>query len=235
MKKIGILQSNYIPWKGYFDLINQVDEFILFDEMQYTRNDWRNRNKIKTNNGTIWLSIPVETKNHRNKKISEITIADPKWAIKHWTSIKHAYSKAPYFKEYEDLFRSLYSSVEKEMFLSKINYKFIQAICNILRIDTTITFDRDYGIIEGKTERLVDLCKRANGSHYISGPAAKDYLDESLFQTENINVSWMDYSHYATYPQIHGEFEHAVSILDVIFNCGQDASLFSINHNIQMN
>ncbi|HIP48251.1 MAG TPA: hypothetical protein EYG92_04705, partial [Lutibacter sp.] len=130
MKKIAILQSNYIPWKGYFDLINMVDEFILYDEVQYTKNDWRNRNKIQTKQGVQWLTIPVRQK-ELSQLIKDTKITDKKWGKKHWATIRQNYSKAKYFKEYKDIFEELYLNCE-EQYLSQINYKFIVVINEIL-------------------------------------------------------------------------------------------------------
>ena len=224
-KKVAILQSNYIPWKGYFDIIASVDEFIFYDEMQYTTRDWRNRNKIKTENGLKWLSIPVNAKGCQQNglKISEAEITDNSWAKSHWDSIKFAYTKAPYFKEYETFFHNLYKECENEKYLCKVNYKFIIAICELLGIKTKLTYDRDYGIINGKTERLVDLVKKAGGTEYLSGPAAKDYIVKECFDKENIKLKWMDYSGYKEYPQLFPPFEHGVTILDLIFNTGNEA------------
>lgn len=225
MKKVAILQSNYIPWKGYFDIIASVDEFIFYDEMQYTKNDWRNRNKIKTPNGLHWLSIPVATKGHLTQdiRIIDAKIVDKKWANSHWNTIKQFYKKAPYFRDYADIFEKLYKECEQEEYLCRVNYKFIKAINEILGIKTKISFSQDYGLIEGKTERLVDLVKKAGGAEYLSGPAAKDYIVSKLFEEANIKLSWMDYSEYQEYPQLYPPFEHGVSILDLIFNCGPDA------------
>lgn len=223
-KKVAILQSNYIPWKGYFDIIASVDEFIFYDEMQYTKNDWRNRNKIKTPNGLHWLSIPVATKGHLSQdvRIMDAKIVDKKWANSHWNTIKQFYRKAPYFKDYADIFEKIYKECEQEEFLCKVNYKFIYAINEILGIKTKISFSQDYGLIDGKTERLVDLVQKAGGTEYLSGPAAKDYIVSELFEEANIKLSWMDYSNYPEYPQLYPPFEHGVSILDLIFNCGPD-------------
>lgn len=223
-KKVAILQSNYIPWKGYFDIIASVDEFIFYDEMQYTKNDWRNRNKIKTPNGLHWLSIPVATKGHLSQdvRIMDAKIVDKKWANFHWNTIKQFYKKAPYFKDYADIFEKIYKECEQEEFLCKINYKFIYVINEILGIKTKISFSQDYGLIEGKTERLVDLVQKAGGTEYLSGSAAKDYIVSELFEEANIKLSWMDYSNYPEYPQLYPPFEHGVSILDLIFNCGPD-------------
>lgn len=225
MKKIAILQSNYIPWKGYFDMINMVDEFVLYDTEQYTRRDWRNRNKIKTSNGLLWLSIPVMVKGNYYQKISEIKISENKWRKKHWTSIKNNYSKSRYFNDYKDVFENLYLN-SNEIFLSKINYSFISIINKILGIDTKITRSEDYRISGEKTEKLLSICKQANATEYISGPAAKDYFDKSLFEQENIKVKWMDYSNYPEYNQLYQPFEHGVSILDLIFNEGKNAPKF---------
>lgn len=224
-KKVAILQSNYIPWKGYFDIIASVDEFIFYDEMQYTKNDWRNRNKIKTPNGLHWLSIPVATKGHisQDVRIVDAKIVDNKWANSHWNTIKQFYKKAPYFNDYANIFEKLYKECEQEEYLCKVNYKFIYAINEILGIKTKISFSQDYGLIEGKTERLVDLVQKAGGTEYLSGPAAKDYIDENLFKEANIELEWMDYSGYPEYPQLNPPFEHGVTILDLIFNCGPEA------------
>src|SRR5215204_4466106 len=112
-KKVAIVQSNYIPWKGYFDLINLVDEFILFDDMQYTRRDWRNRNIIKTSAGPKWLTIPVAVKGNYFQSIQDTTISDPRWARKHWESIVHSYAKAKSFAMYRDVFEALYLTCEE--------------------------------------------------------------------------------------------------------------------------
>ncbi len=224
-KKVAILQSNYIPWKGYFDIIASVDEFIIFDEMQYTTRDWRNRNRIKTQNGLKWLTIPVNGKGCQinGLKINEAKVVDNSWVSSHWDSIRFAYSKAPYFKEYKNYFEDVYKSCQNKEYLSQINKIFIIAINEIIGIRTKISYDKDYGIIPGKTERLIDLVKKAGGTEYISGPAAKDYIITEYFDKEKIKLTWMDYSGYKTYPQLYPPFEHGVTILDLIFNCGPDS------------
>ena len=224
-KKVAIVQSNYIPWKGYFDLINLVDEFILFDDMQYTRRDWRNRNIIKTAAGPKWLTIPVAVKGNFFQKIRDTTISDPQWAKRHWESIVHSYSKAKYFALYRETFENLYLSCE-ERFLSRINYLFISATCKILGIESKLSWSDDYRTAEGKTERLVSLCKQAGATTYISGPAARDYLDEALFERERIELQYMDYSSYPEYRQLFQPFEHGVSIIDLIFNEGPEATKY---------
>jgi hypothetical protein len=224
-RKIAILQSNYIPWKGYFDLINLVDEFILYDDMQYTRRDWRNRNIIKTSGGPLWLTIPVEVKGKYFQKINDTTISDTTWAKRHWTSIVHNYSKAKYFPMHRGLFENLYLNLE-ERFLSRVNYLFLTAICEILGITTKISWSMDYNLANGKTERLVDLCKQAGATEYVSGPAAGHYIEEELFGREGIALQYIDYSSYPEYTQLYPPFEHQVSIIDLIFNEGPEATKY---------
>jgi len=225
MKRIAILQSNYIPWKGYFDLINMVDEFVLYDDMQYTKRDWRNRNKIQTAEGLKWLSIPVEVKGKYFQKISDTKVSEKGWGKKHWTTIKHTYGKAPYFKDYKDVFETLYLGLEDEH-LSQINYKFIIAINKILGIDTKIRWSSEFDLVEGQTEKLLGICKDCKADVYLSGPAAKGYFDEELAKKKDIEVEWMDYSGYPEYTQLNEPFEHGVSILDLIFNEGHNAFQF---------
>jgi hypothetical protein len=221
-KTIAVVQSNYIPWKGYFDLINSVDQFILYDDVQYTSRDWRNRNTIKSPDGLIWLSIPVQGKGKYFQKIKDTVVADDKWARQHWRSIVHNYSKAKYFSDYKELFQELYLRSE-DKFLSQINYRFINAICRMLGISTVISWSMDFHLSGEKTERLVDLCRQAEATNYISGPSAKAYLDEELFSRQCVAVSYIDYSGYPEYRQLYPPFEPAVSIIDLIFNAGPDA------------
>jgi len=223
-KKIAILQSNYIPWRGYFDMINMVDEFILYDDVQYTKNDWRNRNQIKTKDGKQWITIPVHQEN-LDQKIKDTLVSNDIWRKKHWKAIIQNYSKAANFNDYKDLFEELYLD-SNEKLLSKINYRFIVAISRILGIKTKISWSMDYNLVEGKTERLVDLCKQVCANEYLSGPAAKDYIGSDLFDSEGISVKYMAYSRYPEYKQLYPPFDHAVSIIDLIFNEGPDAQKY---------
>lgn len=221
-KKVAILQSNYIPWKGYFDLINMVDEFVIYDEMQYTKNDWRNRNKIKTPQGVSWLTIPVRQL-HLNQRIDETEVFDAQWAVKHWRTISQTYAKAPHFQRYKAELEALYMT-DNFVNLSQINIAFIKQICKWLGITTKISSSTDYVLAEGKTERLVQLVKDAGGTEYISGPAARDYLNTQLFEEENLKVTWMDYAGYPEYRQVGAApFEHGVTVLDLLFNVGEKA------------
>lgn len=222
MKRVAILQSNYIPWKGYFDMIAAVDEFILYDDMQYTRRDWRNRNQIKTPQGVQWLTVPVLVKGRYHQKIRETEIDGSDWAAAHWKALAQNYRRAPHFTEIADWLEPLYLG-ERYSHISQLNRCFIEAICNYMKIKTIITHSWDYALLDGQTVRLGDLCAQAGGTEYISGPAAKDYLDEQVFDAMEIKLTWFDYAGYPEYPQCYGEFTHGVTILDLLFNCGKDA------------
>lgn len=223
MKKVAILQSNYIPWKGYFDIIASVDEFILYDEVQFTKNDWRNRNRIKTATGPQWLSIPVGT--DLNRSVRDVALPQGAWQRRHWRTLECNYRRAPFFQEIAALCRPLYESGVYAS-LSQFNRAFIEVICGYLGIATRITDSSDYRLTEGRTERLVDLCTQAGARMYVSGPSARAYLDEAIFRGRGIAVVWFDYSGYPAYPQLWGDFVHEVSILDLLFNCGPGSPRF---------
>lgn len=222
MKKIAIVQSNYIPWKGYFDMIAAVDEFILYDDMQFTKNDWRNRNKIKTPQGINWLTVPVGQNIRR--LIKDVRL-DGDWQQKHWKSLAANYRRAPFFNEIASWLEPLYIE-QSYTLLSEMNRIMIEAVCRYLHIGTIISSSSDYTLADGKTERLLDLCMQAGGTEYISGPAARDYMDESIFEHASIRLTWFDYEGYPEYPQLWGEFVHGVSILDLLFNCGRNSGKY---------
>lgn len=226
MKKVAILQSNYIPWKGYFDIINMVDEFILYDDMQYTRRDWRNRNKLITPQGVNWLTIPVEVKGKFYQKIKETQVTSGAWAEKHWRAWQENYARAPFFDLYARQIHELYQCCADEKYLSRINYIFLTGVCSILDIKTKITWSMDYELHDGKSERLAFLVRAAGGDSYLSGPAAKDYIQPQVFRDLNIKLDWMEYSGYPVYKQMGQTFEHGVSIFDLLFNVGNDATKY---------
>ena len=225
MKKVAILQSNYLPWKGYFALLASVDEFIFYDEVQYTRRDWRNRNILKTANGTQWITVPVDVKGKYFQKINEVRIADEKWTKKHWNAFRANYAKSKYYEEVSAQLFSIYN-VDKHDYLSALNQKLIRLICNYLNISTTLISSIDLKQSADKNQRLIDICKARHANTYVSGPSAKNYLDPNQFKQEGISLEWFDYDNFPTYNQLWGDFEHKVSVLDVMFNCGEEAAQF---------
>lgn len=225
-KKIAIVQSNYIPWKGYFDLIDAVDEFILLDDVQFTKRDWRNRNVIKTPRGLQWLTIPVLTKGRYDQPICECQITDPNWGTEHWKTLQANYSRAAHFKTYASIFENLYRCKD-ETFLSRINARFITQICELLQIQTRLRSALDFSGITGKkTQRLIALCQAAQATCYVSGPSAKNYIEPVLFEKAHIELRYFNYDGYPPYRQLYGPFEHQVSILDLLFNEGPHAGRF---------
>ncbi len=229
-KKCAILQSNYIPWKGYFDLIGSVDLFIFHDDLQYTKGDWRNRNKIKTPKGSKWLTVPCGTSEHR--LICEVVINDHSWQQRHWAQICSNYSKAPYFKKYEAFFEQLYLGC-KWSNLSDMNQAMIVGIAReLLGIETRFEDSSTYAATTMKATRVLELLKKCGAKSYLSGPAAKAYLNVDDFEKAGVDLYWMDYTGYPEYPQLSPPFTHQVSILDMLFNLGEsvpDYMLFKRN------
>ncbi|WP_258129733.1 WbqC family protein [Achromobacter anxifer] len=228
-KRVAIVQSNYIPWKGYFDMMGSVDTFIFLDDVQSTRRDWRTRNRIKTANGEAWLTIPVH--HDRDLRICEVAVADRKWAAKHWRTLELAYARAPFMNELRPWLADLYERAGNQENLSAINQMFIGEICAFLGIGTELKASHEVLSFEAldrfdPTTRLAELCRAVGGTHYLSGPAAQAYLDESIFNERGIGVEWMSYAGYPEYPQLHGEFRHDVTVLDMLLMTGRDAARF---------
>lgn len=222
MRKCAILQSNYIPWKGVFDMINRVDTFVFFEDVDYTKRDWRTRNKIKTANGEVWLSVPVK-KAPRGTKIYEIKISqDENWQEKHYKTIVGNYKKAKYFTDYHYLLEEIYLK-HKWTNLSEFNIFTTKLLATALGITTQFVNSVDLVTSGIKDDKLIEICQKIGANYYLSGPAAKDYIVNEKFEKANIELAYIDYSHYPQYPQLHGEFDHYVSVLDVLFNCGEDA------------
>jgi hypothetical protein len=224
-KKIAIVQSNYIPWKGYFDMIAAVDEFIIYDDMQYTKRDWRNRNQIKTPQGLLWITVPVRVKGKYYQKIRDTEIDAENWQLKHWKTIHANYQCAPYFSELAKYFEPYYTQ-NSYSYLSQLNRALIETVNSYLGITTKISNSWDYELSGEKTERLANLCCQAGGTEYISGPAAKNYINEDIFKDKGIKLTWFSYKGYPEYPQQWGLFIHQVTILDLLFNCGKNSAKY---------
>ena len=219
--RVAVLQSNYIPWKGYFDLIHDVELFVFYDDNQYTKNDWRNRNRVKSAQGPQWLTIPVG--DSLDRQICEVTLPDNGWQRKHWRTIEQLYGKCPHFTRYREMFEAIYLG-RTWTHLSALNQHLIELIAReVLGIATVFADSRGYGAQGSKLDKLLDLLKRIGATHYVSGPSARDYIDEQRFEAAGITLEWKSYAGYPEYAQRHPPFEHGVSILDLIFNLGPES------------
>jgi hypothetical protein len=224
-KIIGMTQSNYIPWKGYFDYINSVDEFFFYDDVQYTKQDWRSRNMIKSPKGVEWLSVPVGSKT-RNRLNCEVEIKQHDWQKSHWGKISQYYREAPYFKMYKEFFDDIYIG-NTWTNLSDMNQTIIKRISQeLLGITTKFDDSRRFNLHGSKEERYIPLLKEIGCTTFVSGPSAKSYLTDEAMEKEGIKLEWMNYEGYKEYHQLYPPFEHSVSILDLIFNEGPNMKEF---------
>jgi hypothetical protein len=226
LKRVAIVQSNYLPWKGYFDLIASVDEFVLFDDMQYTRRDWRNRNRIKTPTGLQWLSVPVQVKGRFEQPMRDTRIDGSAWADSHCKALAHNYRRAPAFAATAAWLEPLLR--QPRTHLSVLNRALIEAVCARLGIGTRLSNSWDYELQGQRSERLASICAQAGADVYVSGPSARNYLDVAAFERRGVAVEWFDYRGYPQYPQLWGAFEHGVCILDLLFHCGAEAPRFAL-------
>jgi hypothetical protein len=220
-KRVAILQSNYIPWKGYFDIIHDVDEFIFHDDLQFTKQDWRNRNRIKTASGPAWLTIPVGSR--ENRLICEVALPAGDWARRHWHSIRRSYSAAPHFPACASVLEELWLNREWKT-LSALNQHIIRTVAaDLLGIRTSFRDSREFGLQSRKQDRVLDILERTGADVYVSGPAARAYLEPARFAERGIELQWKDYGAYPEYPQLYPPFLHEVTILDLLFHVGPDA------------
>jgi WbqC-like protein family len=216
--KVGIIQSNFLPWRGYFDFIRECDLFIVHDDLQYTKGDWRNRNKIKTLRGAEWITVPVNYK-RTSQLIDETTIDySTPWAQKMINRIRESYRQAPHF----DLFFPQLSSFlsEPAASISDLNLRLIKWACRNLEIGTTIELSRIYHPLGAKTDRLIGILKQVGATSYLSGPAARSYLVPELLDSEGIKLEYKTYN-YAEYHQLYPPFDPYVSIIDLFFMMGE--------------
>jgi hypothetical protein len=218
--KVAIIQSNYIPWRGYFDIINDVDLFVFYDDVQYTRRDWRNRNKIKSSSGAEWLTVPVDD-SHRTLKIHETKIKySTNWNKEHIRKLHLSYGKAPYFPIYFDELADLLARPFQT--ISELNISLCSWLMRKLSIYTQTTISTQFDCHGTRTERLIDLLEKVSATSYLSGPSAKSYLDEDLFRVHKIGLEYKNY-YYPSYSQLFGDFIGEVSVLDLLFNKGPQA------------
>jgi hypothetical protein len=235
-KSVAILQSSYVPWKGYFDIMRAVDEFILYDDVQYTRRDWRNRNRLKSPQGVRWLTIPVQVKGRYHQRIDETLVADLEWAARHWATLVGWYGRAPCFARYRPVLEELYLDSDERR-LSHINRRFLETLRDLLGITTPLRWSSEYAVapegpsapaVERRSERLLAICRAAGATRYISGPAAEVYLDAPSFHAAGVEVGWVSYEGYPEYPQPYPPFEHHVSVLDLLLSVGDEAPAYML-------
>ncbi len=222
MRTVGVIQSNYIPWKGYFDIVHDVDLFVFHDDLLFTKLDWRNRNIVKTASGPRWLTIPVGAPQKR--LICEVELKDRAWARDHWSLLRHHYGRAPHFKKFAPLLEDVYLHREWTN-LSAFNQYLIARIAReCLGITTEFRDSRELSLVGHKQERLMDLLGKVGADAYVSGPTARGYIDEEHFEQAGVRLIWKDYAGYPAYPQLHPPFSHEVTILDLLFHVGSAAS-----------
>jgi WbqC-like protein family len=225
--RICIIQSCYIPWKGFFDLIGRCDEYVIYDSAQYVKRHWHNRNRIKTGNGVEWLTIPVVSKGRFEQPIDQVEIEKP-WADKHWRALELAYRRAPFFDEFAPTVKSWYERADKEARLTNVNAIFLHGIAGLLGLGTRMVSDAAYPAPGAKTERLLAIVRAAGADRYLSGPSARNYFDEAMFRAAGVTPEWMSYAGYPEYRQLYDGFEHAVTALDLLFNTGPEARHYLI-------
>ena len=218
--KVGIIQSNFLPWRGYFDFIREVDLFIIHDDLQYTKGDWRNRNKIKTPRGAEWITVPV--KYHHTSQLIEETAVDYSmpWAEKMLNRILESYRHAPCFEPYFSELTNLLATQAAS--ISDLNMRLIVWVCSHLEIRTPIRMSHDYQPQGVKTERLIGILRKIGATTYLSGPAAQSYLDLELLESEGIKLEYKKYQ-YPKYEQLNPPFDPYVTILDLLFMTGKQA------------
>jgi hypothetical protein len=221
--KVGIIQSNFLPWRGYFDFIREVDLFILEDDVQYTKGDWRNRNRIKTPRGTEWITVPVNYKK-TSQLIQDTTIDySTPWAKKMLNRIFESYRTAPHFEPYfSELSEYL---MQPAASIADLNLTLLRWLCRRLDIRTPLGFSRDYHPQGTKTERVVSILKQVRATEYLSGPNGANYLVPHLFEEAGIRLEYKKYD-YPEYEQLHLPFDPGVSVIDLLFMQGADARYF---------
>jgi hypothetical protein len=219
-----ILQPSYMPWRGLFDLIHRADVFVFYDDVQYDKHGWRNRNRIKTPSGTQWLTIPVSSKGNISTGllISEARITwTQDWPKKHMATLRHCYHKAPFFADYAPMLEALYAGHPE--LLADFTIETTLAIAKALGLSRTrFVRSSELAVTGTRTERLIHILEKVSATHYISGPSAKAYLDEPLFHEAKIGLEYIVYD-YPEYEQLYPPYDPNVSVLDLLFMKGAAA------------
>lgn len=223
--KVGVWQSNYLPWKGYFDYINDVDIFCWYDEVEYTKNNWRNRNRIFGNNGLFWITIPVDRK-YNSRKISEVPINNKKVLNNHFKSIQQNYGKAPYKNSILNLLHPFLVENPPDT-LSELNQSLVECICKYIGISTKFINSKNYILKDTRLERLTYLLEQLKATKYLSGLNAKNYItgSENEFDKIGCELEWKNYGPYLKYKRSGNYYDDYVSIIDVLMYIPQNKVL----------
>lgn len=217
---VGIHQLHYLPWLRYFDKIYRSDVFVVLDDIQFNKNGWQNRNKVKGANGAVLLTVPVYAK--AEQRLDEVRIHnDAPWRKKHWGTIEQSYRKARYFDLYRDFLRDTYERSWER--LNDLNRHMLEFYIEAFGIDTRVMYSSELNVPGAATERLLNLIAAVDGTAYYCGAYALDaYLNEGLLDEAGIELELQDW-HSSEYPQLHGEFVGDLSVLDLLMNCGPES------------
>ena len=222
---VVVLQPGYLPWLGFFDQLRRADVFVYYDDVQYDKHGWRNRNRIKTQDGPLWLTVPVRHAGEGMPRILDVEIdGRSPWARKHMASIRQAYARAPFLSRYVSPLEELLSKRWDR--LVDLDIACVALLAEWFGVSCRIERSSALGIGGERTERLVNICRHFGASTYVSGDAAESYLEIPLFEAHGIRVEWQRYVH-PTYPQLHGPFVPFLSALDLLLNCGDEAALIA--------
>jgi hypothetical protein len=215
---VVILQPSYLPWLGYFEQFYQCDVFVAYDDVQYTKNDWRNRNRIRNTQGWQWLTVPVATSGRPEQTLQEVQIVqNTPWARKHLAALRASYGKAPFFELYYPPLEALYE--QEWHYLTDLNLSLFQTLAGFLGLTRTLVRSSGLGIQGEPTERLVKICQHFGAERFYEGSAGRNYLQVEAFEAQGIQVQYQDYPH-PEYQQLHGPFEAYMSCIDLLFNHG---------------
>ena len=225
MTTVAVLQPGYLPWLGFFDQLRRADVFVYYDDVQFDKHGWRNRNRIKTQSGPLWLTVPVRHSGLGFPSILDIEIeSGTPWARKHVSSIRQAYARAPFLDRYLPALEELLQRRWER--LVDLDLSCAALIAEWLGLSRHIERSSSLGVAGERSERLVNICRHFGASHYLSGDSAETYLDVPLFEAHGIAVQWQRYRH-PTYPQLHGDFVPYLSAVDMVLNCGEEAPLLA--------
>ena len=219
--RVTILQPSYLPWLGFFEQMTRSDKFVLLDDVQYTRRDWRNRNKVRVKEGWVWLTVPVQQKSRFSQRLLETRIDNSvSWRRKHLETLRQHYCKAPFFEKYFPRCQQIY---EKDWeFLFDLCLETIQFLKEEMGIETPLLRSSEMKLSGEKTERLVSICRELGATHYLSGESGSDYISQEDFSNQGIELEYQNYEH-PVYPQRYPGFVPHLSTIDLLFNCGEQS------------